>query len=76
MDVGQQTNGSDCGVFAFPLIFVVGRIPCSVRFDSNSIRHHLASCLEDGKFTRFPILGERSSSDIKYVQKTELHYSC
>ena len=60
MDVGQQTNGSDCGVLAIAFAFDIcyGKDPCSVRFDHKSIRHHLATCLEDCNFTRFPVLGE------------------
>ena len=50
--------------------------PCSIRFDHKSIRHHLARCLEECKFTCFPTLGERNSSGIKHIQKTELHCSC
>ena len=78
MDVGQQSNGSDCGVLAIAFAFDIccGKDPCSVRFDHKSIRHHLTKCLEDCKFTRFPVLGERTSSGIKHVQKTELHCSC
>ena len=78
MDVGQQSNGSDCGVLAIAFAFDIccGKDPCSVRFDHKSIRHHLTKCLEDCKFTRFPVLGERSFCGIKRVQKTELHCSC
>ena len=78
MDVGQQSNGSDCGVLTIAFAFDIccGKDPCSVRFDHKSIRHHLTKCLEDCKFTRFPVLGERTSSGIKRVQKTELHCSC
>ena len=47
-----------------------------MRFDHKSIRYHLATCLEDSKFTCFPILGERNFCGIKHVQKTELHCSC
>ena len=78
MDVGQQPNGSDCGVLAIAFAFDIccGKDPCSVRFDHKSIRYHLATCLEDSKFTCFPILGERNFCGIKHVQKTELHCSC
>ena len=78
MDAGQQSNDSDCGVLAiaFTLDICCGKDPCNVRFDHKSIRYHSAKCLEECKFTRFPILGERSSSGIKCVQKTELHCSC
>jgi hypothetical protein len=78
MDVGQQTNGSDCGVLAIAFAFDIccGEDPCSVKFDHKSIRYHLAKCLEECKFIRFPILGERKSSGIKHIQKTDLHCSC
>ena len=78
MDVGQQTNGSDCGVLAIAFAFDIccGEDPCSVRFNHKSIRYHLAKCLEECKFIRFPILGERKSSGIKHIQKIDLHCSC
>ena len=60
---------------AFAFDICCGKDPCSVRFDK-SVRHHSARCLEECKFTRFPILSEHNSSDIKHVQKTELHCSC
>ena len=43
MDVGQQSNSSDCGVLAIAFAFDIccGKDPCSVRFDHKSIRHHL-----------------------------------
>ena len=44
-----------------------------IQFDHKSIRHHLAKCLEDSKFTRFPVLGKQNFSGIKRVQKIELH---
>ena len=63
MDVGQQSNGSDCGVLAIAFAFDIccGKDPCSVRVDHKSIRHHLAKCLENCQFTRFSILGECKS---------------
>ena len=78
MDVGQQSNGSDCGILAIAFAFDIcyGKDPCSVRFDHKSIRHHVARCLEECKFTHFPILGERNFSGIKHIQKTELYCSC
>ena len=61
---------------AFAFDICCGKDPCSVRFDYKSIKHHLARCLEECKFTRFPILSEHNSSGIKHIQKTELHCSC
>ena len=56
MPVQQQTNGSDCGVFAiaFSTCLVFGEDPTFINFDAQSMRTHLASCLSNGKFTLFP----------------------
>ena len=56
MPVQQQTNGSDCGIFAiaFSTCLVFGEDPTFVNFDAQSMRTHLASCLSNGKFTLFP----------------------
>ena len=56
MPVQQQTNGSDCGVFAiaFSTCLVFGEDPTFINFDIQSMRTHLASCLSNGKFTLFP----------------------
>ena len=54
MDVGQQSNGSDCGVaIAFAFDTCCGKDPCSVRFDHKSLRYHFAKCMEICKNTRF-----------------------
>ena len=71
MDVGQQSNGAS-SPYPLPLIFVVGRIHAVYDLITNL----LTKCLEYCKFTHFPVLGERSSSGIKRVQKMELHCSC
>ena len=39
MDVGQQSNGSDCGILAIAIAFDIccGKDPCRIRFDHKSI---------------------------------------
>ena len=61
MDVGKQSNGSDCGVLAIAYAFDIcsGLNPCTVRFDHSKIRSHLATCLQTCSVSRFPVLGER-----------------
>lgn len=56
--VQQQSNGSDCGVFAiaFATCLVLETDPMQVTFDVNGIRHHLASCLRNRAITMFPCL--------------------
>ena len=54
--VQQQTNGSDCGVFAvaFATCLVFGVDPTFINFDVQSIRPHLATCLRNGRISLFP----------------------
>lgn len=56
--VQQQSNGSDCGVFAiaFATCLVLETDPRQVTFDVNGIRHHLASCLRNRAISMFPCL--------------------
>ena len=56
--VQQQSNGSDCGVFAiaFATCLVLESDPRQVTFDVNGIRHRLASCLRDRAISMFPCL--------------------
>ena len=77
MDVGKQSNLSDCGVFAIAYAFDIcsGLNPCTVRFDHSQIRSHLATCLETCSFSRFPVSGERKCIQRKPVI-VELHCSC
>ena len=62
MDVGQQTNGSDCGVltiafaFAFAFDICCGEDSCSVRFNHKSIRYHLAKCWRSVSLSAFQYL--------------------
>ena len=55
--VQQQTNDSDCGVFAiaFPVSLALGTDPMHVTFDIRRMRLHLAACLEDKKLNMFPV---------------------
>ena len=54
----QQSNGSDCGVFAiaFASCLVWESDPRQVTFDVNGIRHCLASCLRNMAIRMFPCL--------------------
>lgn len=52
----QQTNGSDCGVFAiaFATSFVFGSNPQNITFDTAKMRQHLVVCLKAGAMSQFP----------------------
>ena len=78
MDVGRQSNSSDCGVLAIAFAYDVcsGADPCTVKFDHKSIRQHLAECLEKCSLSRFPVVAERRSSGVRNTQTVDLHCSC
>ena len=48
MDVGRQSNGSDCGVLtlAFAYNICSGNDPCKIKYDHRSMRQHLAEWLK------------------------------
>ena len=52
----QQTNGSDCGVFAiaFATSLVLGSTPQDMTYDIAKMRPHLVTCLRAGALTQFP----------------------
>ena len=52
----QQTNGSDCGVFAiaFATSLVLGSTPQDMTSDIAKMRPHLVTCLRAGAMTQFP----------------------
>ena len=79
VDVEKQCNGSDCGVFAVSIAhdLCAGFDPGNVKYDHKNIRSHLATCLEDTSFHRFPILtNKRKNEGIKTSQNIELYCTC
>ena len=78
MDVGRQSNGSDCGVLAIAFAYDIcaGDDPCKAKYDHKLIRLHLANCLESCTLSHFPLLGERRTRSIKHIQVVDLHCSC
>ena len=58
MDMEKQTNTADCGVLSIAYAYDLysGMDPCEAVYDHTSSRNHLAKCLEDCKFSRFPVL--------------------
>ena len=55
--VQQQTNNSDCGVFAiaFAVSLALGTDPMHVTFDIRRMHPHLIACLKDKKLNMFPV---------------------
>ena len=78
MDVGRQSNGSDCGILAIAFAYDIcsGNDPCKVKYNHRLIRQHLADCLGKCCLTRFPVVSERRTVGIKHSQSVDLHCSC
>lgn len=56
VSVQQQTNGSDCRVFAiaFTTCLALGTNPTHVTFDIQGMRSHLVACFKTEKMSMFP----------------------
>ena len=61
VNVETQQNSYDCGVLAIANAteLAFGRDPVVCRWDSNRVRQHLKSCLEEGVMKGFSTLGKR-----------------
>ena len=73
-----QSHGSDCGIVAIAYVcdMCSGFNPWQVRCDHGMIRHHLATCLENCQFARFPVKGEHETVAVKSSTTVDLHCSC
>ena len=78
MDVGRQSNGSDCGVLALAFAYDIcsGNDPCKIKYDHRTMWQHLAECLEKCRLSRFPVVGERRTVGVRHTQSVDLHCSC
>ena len=65
MDVGRQSNGSNCEVLALAFAYDIcsGNDPCKMKYNHKSMRQHLAECLDKCRLSRFPAVGERRTID-------------
>lgn len=78
MDVGKQSNRSDCGVLAIAIAYYLcaGHNPSSVVYEHDNIRHYLKTSLEKCSFTRFPIRNNRQTIGIVTTKIVELFCLC
>ena len=79
MDVTQQRNSYDCGVFSIAYAYDVsrGKDPCQVDYNHKMIRRHLTNCFENNNITEFPSVGDRSIVDrVRLIETVELHCVC
>ena len=56
--VQQQTNASDCGLFAiaFATSLVLRIVSKHITFDTTRMHAHLVACFRAGAITQFPCL--------------------
>ena len=54
--VQQQTNGTDCGVFAITFLtsLLNGHEPSTQMYDNDELRPYLLTCISSGSMTPFP----------------------
>ena len=75
VDVVRQSGISDCGVFAVAyttsLCFEVS--PSKPFFQQTSMREHIYECLEEGKFTMFPISKYRRQMENKIKSQIDIN---
>ena len=79
VNIERQSNSSDCGILAIAYAFDIcsGVDPCKARYDSSRTRQHLATCLSDCNFSRFPVVGsERKCRSVKLSKTVELYCTC
>jgi hypothetical protein len=76
MDVQKQGNGSDCGVLAIAIAYdlCAGHNPCQVQY--NAVRPHLMACLEDARFSRFPVTSRRRTGGATTSEVIDLFCTC
>lgn len=77
--VQQQTNSSDCGVFAIAFLveLLFGGDPTTVKFDVGKMRSHLYSCLQSGKFDHpFPKIEGKHEHGLPYNLLIEVPVYC
>ena len=63
---------------AIAFVLLSASTPCIAAYDIKRIRAHLIECLARSKFSPFPVIGERSTSDISCLDVIEhdLHCVC
>ncbi|XP_064382851.1 uncharacterized protein LOC135331569 isoform X2 [Halichondria panicea] len=78
MDVGRQTNGSDCGVLAIAIAYdlCAGNDPLTVVYEHTSTRQHLKESLKKCCFDRFPIRNSRTSTGVIHAEHVSLYCTC
>ena len=76
--VQQQTNSTDCGVFAiaFATSLLNGMDPTRMSYDPSSLRKHLLKCLQSGHIDPFPLTDQTVRRCKSSIQSIEVFCSC
>jgi len=58
VNISKQKGGADCGLFAIAIAttLALGLDPAAITFQQSILHKHLVYCLENGKFSMFPIM--------------------
>ena len=78
MDVGRQSNGSDCGVLSIAIAYDLcsGEDPSTAVYEHSRIREHLKTSLETCSLSRFPIRRARTGAGVIATKVVSLHCTC
>ena len=78
MDVGRQTNSSDCGVLSVAIAYDLcsGDDPATVVYDHSRIREHLKTSLKSCSLSRFPVQKTRAGVGIIAAKVIPLYCTC
>ena len=78
VDVGRQTNRSDCGMLAVAIAYDLcpGKDQSTVEYDHNAIRSPLTKCLKNCSLSQFPIQGQRLAEGVTSFKDVELYCTC
>ena len=75
----RQVGSMVCGLFSIAMATALcyDDDPTSMRWDQESMRSHLISCLKDGEMLRFPTNNEQGSpGEIGKMQPIKVHCMC
>ena len=83
VNVLQQNNGVDCGLFAIAFVqFVMHykKYPINITFKQSLMRNHAMEALEKNKLELFPVIKDMPIEPVKVCKKKsfelEIYYHC
>lgn len=76
--VQQQSNGSNCGLFALAFAYSLsaGQDPSTVIYKEKQLRSHLLTCLESQQVISFPCHPRRRQTKTPIVLEFSIHCIC